>query len=160
MIQRSNVLLRWIGWREEYLKRLLVEWKDCIMDSLVFPLGLPIGIEIWLVVWTPLKNMSQLGWWKQPNINGKIQHWWQPNHSPAIDCCSPPHIFPTCHGGHRQLHRIIGFGTPEWAHWAPGITAGTASNQVLRQRQAQLWILHGELMDEDVLMVYLMDNTS
>ena len=29
---------------------------------------------------TPLKNMSyrQLGWWQQPNINGKMRNSWQP----------------------------------------------------------------------------------
>ena len=34
----------------------------------------------WLVGWTPLKNISQLGWWKFP-IYGKIKN--VPNHQPV-----------------------------------------------------------------------------
>ena len=46
-----------------------------------FFLSLPthIQIHIWLVVWTPLKNISQLGWLFL--IYGKIKH--VPNHQPA-----------------------------------------------------------------------------
>ena len=35
-----------------------------------------------------LKNdgLRQLGWWHTPNINGKIQNWWQPNHQPVVAC--------------------------------------------------------------------------
>ena len=33
-----------------------------------------------------LKNdgLRQLGWWQKPNMNGKIQNWWQPNHQPVV----------------------------------------------------------------------------
>ena len=41
----------------------------------------------WLVVFRHpvLKNdgVRQLGWWKQPNINGKKCQKWQPNHQPV-----------------------------------------------------------------------------
>ena len=43
--------------------------------------------HIWLVVWTPLKNISQLGWLFP--IYGKIKH--VPNHQP--DIIYQPHIF-------------------------------------------------------------------
>ena len=38
------------------------------------------GKLIWLVVGLPLWKIwvRQLGWWHKPNINGKINIWWQP----------------------------------------------------------------------------------
>ena len=51
---------------------------------LMNPVAMILEIFIWWVVggWgkTPLKNMSQLGWWQKPNIHGKMKNWWQPNH--------------------------------------------------------------------------------
>ena len=29
-------------------------------------------------------SSSIKGWWKKPNMNGKIKNWWQPNHQPVI----------------------------------------------------------------------------
>ena len=36
--------------------------------------GHPVLKNIWL---------RQLGWWVIPNMNGKMQNWWQPNHQPV-----------------------------------------------------------------------------
>ena len=57
-------------------------WQTHIaMEQVFFLLG---KLTIWLVVWTPLKNISQMGWWLQ--IYGKIKH--VPNHQPAISIWS------------------------------------------------------------------------
>ena len=49
---------------------------------------------VWLVVWTPLKNISQLGWLFP--IYGKIET--VPNHQPVVDVChrilSLSHVVP------------------------------------------------------------------
>ena len=47
------------------------EWKGCSLGNIL----------CWLVVWTPLKNISQLGWLFP--IYGKIKH--VPNHQPVME---------------------------------------------------------------------------
>ena len=53
----------------------------------------------WLVVWTPLKNISQLGWLFP--IYGKIKN--VPNHQPAINTINFTHIYHSIHGYHHGI---------------------------------------------------------
>ena len=58
----------------EPMKRLLVDWSNT-RNKLVISTNHPFCISFLVGGWfTPLKNMSQLGWWQQPNINGKIKN--------------------------------------------------------------------------------------
>ena len=49
-----------------------------------------VVLKLWLVGGPGEKPLwkiwlRQLGWWKQPNISGKMPNWWQPNHQPGIE---------------------------------------------------------------------------
>ena len=63
----------------------------------------PFFVMIWLVVWTPLKNISQLGWLFQ--IYGKIKN--VPNHQPVNYRYHSQEIFSKCEswwpGGHKEM---------------------------------------------------------
>ena len=52
------------------------QWTNSLMVQPIFR-----HTHIWLVVWTPLKNISQLGWWFP--IYGKTKN--VPNHQPDSD---------------------------------------------------------------------------
>lgn len=80
----SSLLLRGISFNYVFLQTAMAStlrpehsrWQQ----SPVFPiLVFDIDTKIWLVVWTPLKNISQLGWLFP--IHGIIKH--VPNHQPA-----------------------------------------------------------------------------
>ena len=70
------------GWRFQPWKKAGARnwrWKSNVYQcvSRLYPISM-LEYQTWLVVWTPLKNISQLGWLFP--IYGKKK--WQPNHQP------------------------------------------------------------------------------
>ena len=71
-----------------------MSWRFCCCVSVYTNMSLPFpcphthtssSLSFWLVVWTPLKNISQLGWLFP--IYGKIKN--VPNHQPVIPLLHP-----------------------------------------------------------------------
>ena len=75
-----HVAGKWIvfqeAWRESIMAEKFTSKMEVWMEK-------HMGDLCWLVVWTPLKNISQLGWLFP--IYGKIKN--VPNHQPVGDLC-------------------------------------------------------------------------
>ena len=86
---------------------------------------LSFATYIWLVVWTPLKNISQLGWLFP--INGKIKN--VPNHQPVY------------------VWNQVTFASrwPAWWHYILGVKEKTQRFRVpFRCCKAECWLLAGQ----------------
>ena len=107
-------------------------WNDLWLVSYLTTLPLSSFITFWLVVWTPLNNISQLGWLFP--IYGKIEN--VPNHQPEFYHHKP---CITIHSisWHRNLpHQVTDLG-------------GSRLQGSVAQRQAQ--VAHGAAQEADDL---------
>ena len=99
---------------------------------------------IWLVVWTPLKNISQLGW--SFPIYGKIKH--VPNHQPVIQWhLASYHVsWPNTRFCWRNHHsNFANIHWKPWWIWAPHASRIFPKNKSSRRRGKQRWEWENQL---------------
>ena len=145
----------WMRTGVSILGNLHMDWYGLIWNDIY--ILCTYSNYIWLVVWTPLKNISQLGWLFP--IYGKIKN--VPNHQPdilCIICFDQSPRFPISEQSHQGLGRpnnaciratrgdmgtrgALRVLTPTWPRrWRPAISVGKPAKTM-----GVLWDMNGDL---------------